>query len=110
MRNDTILSDAANVSRFFGPAAADAAAFNARDHSYTDVNFDFTASTRFTPNDWSAYEIAFARKNRAPSLLERYLWTPSSQCRHGRWPQLPRQSRSELRDFLSARLHRRLPR
>lgn len=76
VRNDTILSNAANVSRFFPVAAADAAAFNARDHRFTDVNFDFTASTRFTPNDWSAYELAFARKNRAPSLLERYLWTP----------------------------------
>lgn len=76
LRNDTILSQAANVNRFFGPAAPDAAAFNARNHRYTDVNFDFTASTRFTPNDWSSYELALARKNRAPSLLERYLWTP----------------------------------
>lgn len=76
VRNDTVLSDAAAVSRFPGAAAADAAAYNNRDRSFTDVNFDITASTRFTPNDWSAYELAFARKNRAPSLIERYLWTP----------------------------------
>lgn len=76
VRNDTVLSDAAAVSRFPLAAAADAAAYNNRDRSFTDVNFDITASTRFTPNDWSAYELAFARKNRAPSLIERYLWTP----------------------------------
>ncbi len=76
VRNDTVFSDAANVTSFFAPAAADAAAFNARDHSFTDVNFDAAASLRFTPNDWSTYELGFARKNRAPSLLERYLWTP----------------------------------
>ncbi|MEZ5384783.1 MAG: TonB-dependent receptor [Prosthecobacter sp.] len=76
VRNDTVFSDAANVTSFFGPAAADARAFNARNHSFTNVNFDAVASLRYTPNDWSTYELGFARKNRAPSLLERYLWTP----------------------------------
>jgi len=27
---------------------------------------------------WSAYEVGAARKNRAPNLIERYLWTPLS--------------------------------
>lgn len=76
VRNDTVFSDAANVSSFFAPSAADATAFNAGDHSFTNVNFDVAASLRYTPNDWSTYELGFARKNRAPSLLERYLWTP----------------------------------
>jgi len=76
IRNDTIFSDAANVSSFFAPAAADATAFNARNHSFTNVNVDVAASLRYTPNAWSTYELGFTRKNRAPSLLERYLWTP----------------------------------
>lgn len=76
IRNDTVFSNAAGVTSFFAPSAADAAAFNARDRSFTDVNFDVVASLRYTPNDWSTYELGFARKNRAPSLLERYLWTP----------------------------------
>lgn len=76
VRNDTIFSNASNVNSFFGPAAADARAFNAGDHSFTDINFDAVASLRYTPNEWSSYELGFARKNRAPSLLERYLWTP----------------------------------
>jgi iron complex outermembrane receptor protein len=78
VRNDTVLSDAANIQAFFPAGAADAAAFNAREHEFTDVNWDVTAALRFTPNDRSHFELAFARKNRAPSLLERYLWTPLS--------------------------------
>jgi iron complex outermembrane receptor protein len=78
VRNDTVLSDAADVALWFPASAADRAAFNARDHDFTDVNWDVTAAVRFTPNESSHYELAFARKNRAPSLLERYLWTPLS--------------------------------
>ncbi len=78
LRNDTVRSDAANVSNFYPPSAADAAEFNARPHDLVDVNFDVTAAVRFAPNTFSAYELALARKNRAPSLLERYLWTPLS--------------------------------
>jgi len=78
VRNDTVMSDAANVRHYFAPSAADAARFNGRSHDFLEANFDALASVRFTPNPWSAYELGFARKNRAPSLLERYLWTPLS--------------------------------
>jgi iron complex outermembrane receptor protein len=80
VRNDTVISDAADLSRWFntGPVPGDAARFNASGHDFLDVNFDATASVRFRPNAWSAYELGLARKNRAPSLLERYLWTPLS--------------------------------
>lgn len=36
------------------------------------------AALRFTPHAAGAYEIGVARKNRAPNLIERYLWTPLS--------------------------------
>ena len=78
VRNDTVLSDAANVGNAFPAGAADRTAFNARVHDFTDANFDVTAAVRFSPGNHSTYELAFARKNRAPSLLERYLWTPLS--------------------------------
>jgi len=78
IRNDTIWSDADDIVNFFPPNAADRAAFNAQSHDFTDVNFDAMAAVRFTPNRHSSYELALARKNRAPSLLERYLWTPLS--------------------------------
>jgi len=78
VRSDTVWSDAANVEQFFAPSRTDALAFNAQDHDFTEPDFDAMACLRFTPNDWSNYELGFARKNRAPSLLERYLWTPLS--------------------------------
>jgi len=78
LRNDTVLSDAGSIGRFNPPSAADAAFFNARRHDYREVNFDLVATARLTPNDWSTYELGLARKCRAPSLLERYLWTPLS--------------------------------
>ncbi|MFN2426730.1 MAG: TonB-dependent receptor [Candidatus Binatia bacterium] len=78
VRNDTVLSDAADIRRFYpmGTAPGDAAAFNARDHAFTDANFDITAALRFDAERYGSWEFGFARKNRAPSILERYLWTP----------------------------------
>ncbi len=32
-------------------------------------------SNRFTPDNNQSYELAFARKTRAPSILERYIYT-----------------------------------
>jgi iron complex outermembrane receptor protein len=80
VRNDTVISDASDIDRWnpMGGAAADAAAFNSKGHRFVDPNFDATAAVRWTPNDYSTYELGFARKTRAPSLLERYLWTPLS--------------------------------
>lgn len=78
LRNDTGWSDAAQIVNAFPASAADRTAFNARAHDFTDVNFDVTAAMRFTPDAHQSYELGFARKNRAPSLLERYLWTPLS--------------------------------
>jgi iron complex outermembrane receptor protein len=78
VRNDTVWSDAADVVNAFQPSRPDRDTFNARAHDFTDVNFDLMAALRFTPGQHSRYELAFARKNRAPSLLERYLWTPLS--------------------------------
>lgn len=76
VRNDTVWSDADNIEKFFPPATADAAAFNARSHDVTDVDFDGMISVRFKPGEHSTYELAFARKTRSPSILERYVYTP----------------------------------
>jgi iron complex outermembrane receptor protein len=79
-RNDTVLSEAGGIDSHFPlPAiAADRAAFNAADRTFTDVDFDATAAVRFTPAVFATFELAGARKTRAPSLVERYIWTPLS--------------------------------
>jgi iron complex outermembrane receptor protein len=78
VRTDVVLADADAIAQFFPPTAADATAFNASDRSRTDVNVDLTASTEYRVVDWCTLGLAVARKNRAPSTLERYLWTPLS--------------------------------
>ncbi len=76
VRNDTVWSDTDNIETFFPPAAADAAAFNAQSHYRIFPDFDAMVSVRYKPGEHSNYELAFARKTRAPSLLELYLYTP----------------------------------
>ena len=76
VRNDTVWSDTDNIETFFPPAAADAAAFNAQSHYRVFPDFDGMISVRYKPGEHSSYELAFARKTRAPSLLELYLYTP----------------------------------
>jgi len=48
--------------------------FNSVEHARTDVNFDVTALASHTPDDYSRYELGFARKVRSPNLYERYAW------------------------------------
>ncbi len=78
MRGDYVSSRAGSVHSEFGPppVTADAAAFNAGKRSHDDFLADLAATLRFTPDEASRYELSMGVKNRAPSLLERYLWTP----------------------------------
>ena len=75
VRNDTVWSDAGNVQGYSDMYAADAAAFNAENHSRTDVNFDLTALARYDADEHATVEFGYARKNRSPNLYERYTWS-----------------------------------
>lgn len=75
VRNDTVWSDAGNVQGYSGMYAADAAAFNAENHSRTDVNFDLAALARYDASQHAAFEFGYGRKNRSPNLYERYTWS-----------------------------------
>ncbi|PWB84475.1 MAG: TonB-dependent receptor [Methylocystaceae bacterium] len=76
MRNDVVWMNAGPVNGYRNNAYDKlfAIPFNAADRARTDVNFDATASIRYTPTSWSAYELGFARKTRSPNLFERYSW------------------------------------
>ena len=81
VRFEQVKSDAGDVHGYStAPAAmgnqyADANAFNARNHSHTDNNWDLTALARYTANANSDIEFGFARKVRSPNLYERYTWS-----------------------------------
>ena len=84
LRGDVVSTDAGAVANGILPPPgmmrnailADQAAFNAADRSFTDVLPAATAALRFEPDDDTDIELAAALKSRAPSLIERYLWTP----------------------------------
>lgn len=79
IRTDVVSSDADTVSNEImnmGAILDDMNAFNRADRSFTDVMVDATAALRFLPDEHTEVELAVALKNRAPSLVERYLWTP----------------------------------
>lgn len=85
VRNDTVWMDTGDVQgynirtdmpgMFLYPL--DAAAFNARGHAKTDVNFDLTVLARWTPTDRIDTEFGYARKTRSPNVYERYAWSTS---------------------------------
>ncbi len=75
LRSANVRSNSGAVQGYNASYAADAAAFNARERKRTDHNLDFTALTRFTPNDRASYEFGFSHKTRSPNLYERYSWS-----------------------------------
>jgi iron complex outermembrane recepter protein len=78
LRHETVKMDAGAVRGYNtagGPTLADAAAFNAKDRSKTDHNWDLTALARYTPDATQTYEAGIAQKTRSPNLYERYTWS-----------------------------------
>lgn len=80
LRGDVIRSNAGLVQGYSPNYAADANAFNARDHFRQDNNIDFTALTRYVANANSRYELGYARKSQAPSLYQRYAWSTNGMA------------------------------
>lgn len=75
VRNETVLMDSGPVAGYNSGYNADAAAFNNRDRSKTDNNWDLTALARYTPSRSQTLEFGYARKTRSPNLYERYFWS-----------------------------------
>ncbi len=75
VRNDMVWMDTGDVAGYSMMYAADAAAFNARNHQKTDANFDVTALARYQPTAMETYEFGYARKTRSPNFYERYAWS-----------------------------------
>lgn len=77
IRGDHVGTRAGAVRPGFGPPQvfADAAAFNAGDRSHDDFLVDAMAALRYESDPETTWELAVAMNNRAPSLVERYLWT-----------------------------------
>jgi iron complex outermembrane receptor protein len=86
IRYDRTMADTGNVRGYNNvvpkvyvqpPDSYQSLAFNGLNHHRNFDLFDVTALLKFTPNQWSQYDFGFARKNRAPSLHELYVWSSS---------------------------------
>lgn len=75
LRLDSVKMDTGNVHGYGAAYNAAATAFNALSHQSTDNNVDFTALTRYTPDERKTIEIGFAQKSRSPNLYERFAWS-----------------------------------
>ena len=75
LRDDTVWTNAGDVQGYSSMYSADATAFNAASRAHVDSDIDLTALVRYQPNSAGSYEFAYARKNRAPNLYERYAWS-----------------------------------
>ena len=86
VRSDVVLMNTGNVQGYnmvstqtgSGAYYADATAFNSKNHERRDLDFDLAALARYQGTTTTAFEIGYARKTRAPSLYERYLWPKQS--------------------------------
>lgn len=79
-RYENVHMDAGDVHGYSMMYAADAAAFNARNHSRRDGNWDFTALLRYTPSAEATYSAGLAQKTRSPNLYERYSWSTNDMA------------------------------
>jgi len=75
LRQDTVWTNTDAVSGYSSLYATDAANFNALNHAHTNALVDATASLHWDVNPLLALEAGYARKNRAPNLYERYVWS-----------------------------------
>jgi len=80
-RVERVTMNTGNVQGYYDSTApfgdayeSDAAAFNAKDHKKTDLNWDLTASARYVDTERATYDFGFSRKTRSPNLHERYIW------------------------------------
>lgn len=80
IRVDSVATRAGTVSNAFGGPAvnADRDAFNSGPRRHRDTWLDLASAVRFEPDRQTMFELGLAFKNRAPSLVERYLWTPAN--------------------------------
>ncbi|MEI6542607.1 MAG: TonB-dependent receptor [Methylococcales bacterium] len=76
IRHDHVMSNTGNAQAYNNITSDyyQALAFNSLSHQRNFDLFDMTALMQFTPNLWSQYDFGYARKNRAPSLHELYVW------------------------------------
>jgi iron complex outermembrane receptor protein len=80
LRSETVTMNTGMVQGYnammYAPATY--AAFNAANRQTNDNNIDFTALSRYTPDERKTFEFGFAQKTRSPNLYERFAWSTNN--------------------------------
>ncbi|HWR76928.1 MAG TPA: TonB-dependent receptor [Thiobacillus sp.] len=78
LRGEAMRMDTGAIVDLFAANTVAATAFNAQDHARSDSNLDGTLALNYALQRGLSLEGALTRRTRSPSILERYLWTPTS--------------------------------
>ena len=57
-----------------------AATYNGLNKQRSDNNIDWTALSRYTPDDQKSFEFGLTQKTRSPNLYERYAWSTNTMA------------------------------
>jgi len=68
------------ANMYSGSSVGTTAQFNALDKKRSDTNIDWTALSRYTPDDQKSFEFGLAQKTRSPNLYERYAWSTNTMA------------------------------
>ncbi len=71
---------ASTTNRYSGSSVGTTTQFNALDKKRSDTNIDWTALSRYTPDDQKSFEFGLAQKTRSPNLYERYAWSTNTMA------------------------------
>jgi iron complex outermembrane receptor protein len=74
------VAPASNMNMYAGSSVGTTGQFNALDKNRSDTNIDWTALSRFTPDDLKSFEFGLAQKTRSPNLYERFAWSTNTMA------------------------------
>ncbi len=75
VRHETVKMNTGAVQGYNAGYNGDANAFNGKDRSRSDNNWDLSALARYTPANTQTLEFGYAQKTRSPNLYERFAWS-----------------------------------
>ena len=89
LRFENVTTDTGNVQAYNSMAmyngtsvssTGGSATYNQFDKKRSDNNIDWTALSRYTPDEQKSFEFGLSQKTRSPNLYERYSWSTASMA------------------------------
>lgn len=80
LRHETVKMETGAINQVMNPmmTMTDQMSFNKKDRNKTDQNLNWNVQLQYLASEQLTYEFGIARQVRSPSIVERYIWTPSN--------------------------------